>query len=213
MNIQHAIILVCLAAFSLSGVSAMAGDGSLAVDMHYDNGKVSLNELRLLEREPPDFFHEPEEGFTAKILAFNGSMLYSRKFEFSLWAYDNPQVLAETDELLILPYYNHMEEFRLYDSDGKLMLSADLSEYAICNQNGMCNPDYGETEKTCAEDCREGMPVEEERPAEKAPAEEEGEEKAEEKPRVSADYILIGILGFVLVVIILLSVRAKKRQQ
>lgn len=203
MKIQHAVILFCLSALFAHSVSAMAGDGSVAFDLHYDSGAVALNEIKLLEREPPDFFLEPEEGYKAEISAFNGSMLYSRKFDFALWAYDNPQVLTETDELLILPYYNYMEEFRLYDSDGELVLTADISEYAVCNQNSVCNPEYGETEKTCAEDCTGAV----EKPVEELP------EKREKLPALKKEHIIIAALLIILIAAALLAFRAKKKGQ
>ena len=69
------------------------------------------------------------------------------------------------DVQLILPSFNIMNELHLIDETGKLISTVDLSRYAVCNQNGICNSDYGETLKTCEEDCRAGVPVGEEKPS------------------------------------------------
>ncbi|MEK6863686.1 MAG: hypothetical protein AABX27_00160 [Nanoarchaeota archaeon] len=213
MKAPTGIIIVAFAL--ILSASLAAALSSFSISLHYDKGNVAPGEVQLLEREPPDFFHEPEEGYTAKVIAFNGSELYSRNFDFGLWAYDNPGVLDVADVQLILPSFNIMNELHLIDETGKLISTVDLSRYAVCNQNGICNSDYGETLKTCEEDCRAGMPVGEEKPsAEKQVGEAPAEEPVqEEKPAVfNKDYLLIGALALVFVIIVIALLVSRKKQ-
>jgi len=212
--VMNAPTLSVMLAFTfILSVSVAAAAGSFSIGLHYDNGVVAPGAVQLLEREPPDFFHEPEEGYAARIIAFNGSELYSRGFDFGLWAYDNPEVLVVADVQLILPSFNNMNELHITDNEGRLIAAVDLSEYAVCNQNKVCNADYGETAATCPEDCikAETQPAEETLP-------EQAKEKtvAEEKPAaLKKDYILIGALiaVFVIIIALVLAVRKKQAQE
>ncbi|MDI6737356.1 MAG: hypothetical protein QME12_02450 [Nanoarchaeota archaeon] len=205
-------LLLAFALF-LAVIPICFANGSMSFLLHYDNGDVSLKEIELLERSPPDFISQPDEGFAAGIASFNGSVQYARRFEFPLKDYDSIYTLDKLDYALIVPYFNSGRYFYLFDNDGKQIIKADLEEYAICNQNGICNPDYGETEITCREDCKVGMPVEEEKaevPAEPAAEEELAEEN---KSALSNEYLVIGALAAVLLIIIIAIVLASRKKQ
>lgn len=208
MNAPTLSIMLAFA-FILS-VSVAAAAGSFSIGLHYDNGDVAPGAVQLLEREPPDFFHEPEEGYVARIIAFNGSELYSRGFDFGLWAYDNPEVLLVVDAQLILPSFNNMNELHITDNKGGIIAAVDLSEYAVCNQNNVCNADYGETAATCSEDCIKA----ETEPAEKTVPEQAKEKTvAEEKPSaLNNDYLIIGTFALVFVIIIIALLASRKKQ-
>lgn len=191
-------------------------NGSMSFLLHYDNGEVALREIELLERSPPDFILQPEQGFAAGIASFNGSVLFARRFEFPLKDYDSIYTLDKVDYALIVPYFNTGQYFYVFDKDIKQIIKADISEYAVCNQNGVCNPEYGETLQTCEEDCRAGMPVEEEKPSAEKEVEEVTAEETiqEEKPAAfSKDYWIIGVLVFVIIIIALLVSRKKQAPQ
>ncbi len=203
-RLTFAIVLTAM--LLLTPIIAYASRGSVELLLHYNNGEVTLSNIQLLERDAPNRFFQPFEAYTARIVAFNGSELYSRAFDFPLWEYDSTEILDEVDFQLIAPYFNYMREFELYGKQGELILTADLSEYAVCNQNRVCNKDYGETKETCADDCtyKEIMPTETEAPAEKA---------AVEKPSLKAEYIAIAALALVLAVIIMVILKQQKKRQ
>lgn len=207
--------LIILILVFLAAIPFCYANGSMSFLLHYDKGDVSLGEINLLERSPPDFITQPEEGFAAGITAFNGSVIFARRFEFPLKDYDSIYTLDKADYALIVPYFNIGQYFYIFDKGKKQIIKADISEYAVCNQNGVCNPDYGETLQTCEEDCRAGMPVEEEKSSvEKADEETTAEEPAqEEKPTAfSKDYLLIGALALVFIIIIIALLASRKKQ-
>ena len=181
--------------------------------LHYDQGDVSLGEIDLLERSPPDFIAQPENGFAAGILSFNGTPLFARRFEFPLKDYDSIYTLDNVDYALIVPYFNTGQYFFVFDKDLKQIIKADISEYAVCNQNGICNTGYGETLQTCEEDCRAGMPVEEEKLPEKIEAVSSEEPTAAEEPSaLNKDYLIIGALALVFIIIVIAMLVSRKKQ-
>lgn len=61
---------------------------------------------------------------------------------------------------LTVPYFSIASGLKIFDKVSKKeILSADLSTFATCNGNGICEFEKGETLLTCLEDCGTNNPV------------------------------------------------------
>lgn len=52
----------------------------------------------------------------------------------------------------LVPYYGHIQSIQLL-RNGQVIDEVDVSEYTLCNSNGVCEIESGETEDTCLVDC------------------------------------------------------------
>ncbi|MDD4878701.1 MAG: hypothetical protein PHO02_06755 [Candidatus Nanoarchaeia archaeon] len=204
--------LAVLCSFAIASEDMKSAEIGVAIEMLVkDTGETTLESIDLVEGYP-DHKLQPEEGFTAKVYGFDGTELYSFKFPVEFWFYDNPTVLTETYPLIIFPHYRNIREAKIYDKKDNLQLTIDLSDYATCNQNGVCNPDIGEDNEYCPSDCKAGE-------AEELEAEQAAQVPEDmrvvgpgEKPFVSTTTWLIILLAVVLVAIIIGLVKSGKKQ-
>ena len=79
-------------------------------------------------------------GYHADVVSFSGEVLYSVIFQFE-----------DSSLLLVITYFTNGELIKIYDSNNNLVLTVDVSQYAQCNENGICDP--GEDAGNCAVDC------------------------------------------------------------
>jgi len=107
-----------------------------SVQLHYNKGDITQEEITLLEGDTPDNsledFIDPKNAYTAKVLSFENQALYISKFEIELAVFDLEDVdeLEETYVNLILPYFLSGKSIEIYNPDGELKLSIDISQYA-----------------------------------------------------------------------------------
>ncbi len=57
------------------------------------------------------------------------------------------------------PYIPDAQKSVFYDSQGKTLLTIFVSESSFCNDDGVCNSERGENERTCSNDCRGVIPA------------------------------------------------------
>ena len=208
-----AFFMLVLGAFAIAAEDMKSGQIGVAVEMLVkDTFETTLEGTPELVEGYPDHKLQPEDGFAAKIYGYDGAEIYSFKFPVEFWFYDNPTVLTELPVLIIFPYYRNIKEAKIYDKNGSLRLTVDLSAYATCNQNGICNADIGEDAELCSADCRPGeaAPAGEETPAEGAAGEEaaSGEEPAAKI--ISSTAWLIAVLVVILIAIVIGLLRSRK---
>jgi hypothetical protein len=52
----------------------------------------------------------------------------------------------------LVPYYEHIQSIQLL-RNGEIIDEVDVSQYTLCNSNGICEIENGENENTCLFDC------------------------------------------------------------
>ncbi|MFH1638068.1 MAG: hypothetical protein ABIB71_06600, partial [Candidatus Woesearchaeota archaeon] len=144
-------------------------------------------------------------GYTAKVKSFKDEELYSFKFSASLHAYDLQQEFEEMPVQLIFPHFVNAEMLEIHSSNGKLMLEVDLSDYALCNQDSIC--DDFEDEAICEEDC----------PGQAAATEQEDMPESADtgeplEKTIPALWIYIGALIIAIIVAAVLVIKARKKR-
>jgi hypothetical protein len=98
--------------------------------------------------DPPiiDFVEKSETSSGSYIAAFydaTGNEIISTQFNTSNGAFQ-----------LTIPYFGIGNLLKIYEtSTKKELLTADLSAFATCNSNGICEYEKGETIQTCLGDC------------------------------------------------------------
>jgi len=163
-----------LLAFSMLAFAAHAQqDVVFAVELLYsEDGSIMLENMELVKGAAPDYVIPWEEGFQAELLDFEGEEIFYMTFPISFAAYDRPRNLTEQPVLLFIPYVETSSKLNIKDADDNLLLEIDVSEYAVCNQNGICEPHLDENEILCPDDCAEDF----DEYSEELPSEEEEEE-------------------------------------
>lgn len=138
--------------------SVYAGTLSYSVILQYDLGNFSLKDIKLVGAASPR--EASEGGYTAKIISYNGEILYSTSFNMDLERYyalpvsrDKSQKnasQAKTSLNLLLPYYPNAQKIVISKGKDEL-LRIDVSRYAVCDQDGIC--EGLETSQVCPGDC------------------------------------------------------------
>jgi len=198
------IAILVLVFMVISAYFVFADEGIVfAFELLYkEDGQLILENIELISGNPPDYLLQPEEGdfHIAKVVGFDGKELFSVNFSTELWSYDFGRV-SERPILLILPYFRNAKEANFYDVNGRLVLKVDLSEYAVCNQNGVCNPGIKEDTETCPEDCK----------IEKKEAVEKRAIISKEAKKPSAAW-LVAFLALIALIAIIIMLKKRKKE-
>jgi hypothetical protein len=133
------------------------------------DGKIILDEsvpepVKLRKNE--FFVREWSQGnYQAKIFSFKNELLDQIYFyPYNIIFYDmyNPKtrqwtggtkIIKTGGFLLTLPYYPNAKYVEIFNDKGEKQLTIDVSKFAVCNENGIC--EKGEDEKNCPQDCQE----------------------------------------------------------
>lgn len=164
------LLLVFASLLVLAGIVFAANAVSYSIVIKYDKGTLSAESVRLTEGPAPDRLVQPEEGYTLKVLSFKGEVLHSFKFAIELtpqyeslseWFDEEGNQISvsnatlpsvETTTFAIsAPYFRNAKSIDIYDTNGNLALSIDLTEFATCNMNSVC--EEKESTDICPEDC------------------------------------------------------------
>lgn len=70
----------------------------------------------------------------------------------------NPKFLKGTLSVKA-PYLPDGQKVVFYDNQGVALLTIFVSDSSFCNDDGVCNADVGEDNKTCPSDCKQVLPV------------------------------------------------------
>lgn len=167
---KKSIMIVFIVLLSIAIVNAQEEDVVLSLTLKYDGGKITKESIKLIEGVPPDRLNQPTDGYTAKVISFNNEELYSFKFLIELtpltaldptWFDDEGNQIFFPDEtmkpleelvfVLNFPYFKNGKSIKIYNPNNKLVLIIDISEFATCNRNNVC--DLKESHELCPEDC------------------------------------------------------------
>jgi len=173
MRIRVILSAVFIVMFALTLVSANE-EKSLAISfkLGYDHGSVTNLGTNIIETQ--NYINTPvnQGNYSLKIFSFLNEELYQTYFDFDLQILSVPpkewfddegnQIyipnetgtgklgLEKTAKVIFTPYFKTAKYVLVY-KDSKEILNINLSSYAVCNQNKVC--DNQETKDTCSEDC------------------------------------------------------------
>jgi len=136
---------------------------SLTID--FDKTGYAAREVSLVNGKAPDRATQPQTGFRCEVVSANDEILYSFLFNLpdvlcsdSFLKTGNTGGCAKKDEgsfTLVIPYYSTGRNINIYDLSGKMVLFADISEFArICGDN-ICQAN--ENNGNCSKDCKSGI--------------------------------------------------------
>lgn len=206
-------IMLALAILLLCSIVS-AEDIVFSVDITNTPSGLIFNGAEIIQGSAPSFLHQPESGFNAYLMSFNNEELFRFNFSSSLKAFDRPGEALQRPIILTIPYFPNAKELNIYEG-GKLALKVDLSEFAVCNENKVCEPEF-ET-KICS-DCIAGkaeeMPEEKEGAAQEGQAEEPelpSEEEGMEQKLFSPTNI--AVIAAALFVLFMLAIALRRRKQ
>ncbi|HOX30439.1 MAG TPA: hypothetical protein P5080_05745 [Candidatus Paceibacterota bacterium] len=143
---------------------ASGQEKSYLLSVDYKNSDYTVSEVSLLNAKAPDRGYEPETGFRCEIVSVGDEILDTFKFS-------NPKIqcsdsFGKSEEggckenesgqfSFQLPYYDTGSQINIYDANDKMVLSADISDFAkLCGDN-VC--EENENAGTCPSDCRSGV--------------------------------------------------------
>jgi len=131
------------------------------------DGKITLyrDNIRSITVKEDNFVKELEErgNYLAKIFSFKNELLDEIYFfPRSIIFYDreDPKTGRMTGGMIIsregyfvkkFPYYPNGKYIEIFDDKNEKQLTIDISRFALCNENGIC--DEKEDEKNCPQDC------------------------------------------------------------
>ncbi len=105
-------------------VSAAAAE-VVVIDLHYEDGYITLNDKTVKLGYYPDRKIQPENGYRLEVVSFSGESLYSFRFKIPLEIFTdytegdelkgNVIRLNATDFSLIIPDYADAKEIRFYN--------------------------------------------------------------------------------------------------
>ncbi len=161
MNKTTALIIIFLLCIDIVYAIPLP-DKSYFVTMHYVTGKITTATAKATFGYAPGANTE-KKGFHLVILDNNGRELFFTYFsiptlievfpdKMNKWGGYIPQ--DDFDHIELIPYYPEGKTIEVSDPDGKLIKSIDVTQFALCNQNGRC--EQREEHDICPEDCKQG---------------------------------------------------------
>lgn len=163
------VMIVSVVAAADSADDPLAADNttevlSYSIILTYDSGMFTLKDLTLVQSNPTPV----SEGnvYRAQVVSFLGNVLYETSFTVQLLILNAVEeggssgvasnettsnyLLTKRDIDLLLPWYANAQKITILKNE-TLMLEIDVSSYAQCNENALC--DGNETLKFCPGEC------------------------------------------------------------
>lgn len=146
----------------------------LRLNLYKENEKISWdnNSPEKIQYFKDLYFVEPTGGNDYKITisSFKGTALkeFGTNLLIGMWIdYVDPktnklkggfQELTKGEIKIDLPYYYNASLAKISDESGKEIFSANLSSFAACNENNICEPKLKENNENCHSDCLKPSP-------------------------------------------------------
>lgn len=155
-------------------IQALADENRLffSITLGYDSGDLSKQQVKLIESIGDVDKKSTEGAYSLKLYSFNEQLLYETRFDFELEILGIPPkewfdeegnqiyipneteigiiAIEKTATVVFAPYFRNAKTIRIFKND-ELKLEFDVSEYAVCNMNKVC--DKRESGDKCPEDC------------------------------------------------------------
>lgn len=127
-------------------INIYSENNNLFLDKNINNIKVS--EINI--KSEYEFYFKDDPNFRNNNnyleLNFEG---FSPDYKWTIYVKEN---LRNGVNTIQLPYYPHAKQLNIISPTGA-KLNIDLTTYATCNQNNVCEYEQGETELSCIMDC------------------------------------------------------------
>lgn len=116
----------------------------LDITLHYKSGEITLVSMETRQGYLPDYFNQPDNGYTMQVLDKSSIETFKVKFNFPLQiisenfgnatnTVNSNEILDETDQTITIPALPEAQMLIIFDPDGKKILEQDLS--VIVNPN------------------------------------------------------------------------------
>lgn len=202
--------------FILLSLPTLAQEGSFSLTLFTEDGNLELENLELVQMEPPVYLESEIYELRAHVMSFKGEELETFDLSLDMSATDGGPELQRGYMNFLFPHYREAKEVVIKNKEtNEVVLTVDLSEFQLCNFDEFC--DFDETVDTCPEDCKEiekgdvirkAIKKELERPEEK---EEVSEEKVEKKSKLGQTLLIVIVIIVVLGFIIGLIIKRKRK--
>ena len=118
--------------------------------LYYDNGRLLADkDFEFKYDLIADQFIQPQldtiKSFKGEVIGISGSIIGNFKF--------NPPV-AKGKVSVKGPHFSNASKVNFYNDKDELLLTVQVSESSVCNEDGVCNSDTGEDSQNCSNDCK-----------------------------------------------------------
>jgi hypothetical protein len=144
--------IIYILALMILVVPVLAEDVYMEVCLDFTENTIDNSCIELYEGLPndPEYFFDFEEYYVGKVYSFDDEVLYAFNFSKGKNVYDTGLPVEVWFNTLSFPYYSNINRFEVWD-DREVVYVLDLSVYAQCNQDNIC--DLNENIRTCPSDC------------------------------------------------------------
>ena len=128
--------------------------------LYYDNGQLFADrdfefKYDIIAEEFVPETYSTQFPFSGDVINIKGETTATFKFDPRR---GNPDFLKGKISVKA-PYVADGQKVVFYDSQNRQLLTIFVSESSFCNDDGICNSERGEDEKTCPADCKAATPV------------------------------------------------------
>src|SRR3990167_398128 len=154
------IILISLGSSAIAAERIDFENTSYLFYLYYDNSQLfadrdfEFSYDVIPETFVPETFNT-QFPYKGEVINFKGEVAETFQFDPRQ---GNPNFLKGTLSVKA-PYVPDGQKVSFYNVQGNQLLSIFVSESSFCNDDGICNSDVGEDNKTCSSDCKTVIPV------------------------------------------------------
>lgn len=158
MKLYSFLFIICLSLIPITYASS--NDLLFSLSLEYNYGNITIKDIKLIKGYAPNV--NDIGRYSLSMYSFNATLLYNTKFDIpTKIAMDLPRgnftQKLYTDEdgsygfvTLVLPYFKNAKTIKIFKGE-ELKLEIDISSFATCNENNIC--DNRETHELCPDEC------------------------------------------------------------
>ena len=118
--------------------------------LYYDNGRLFADkDFEFKYDLVADQFVQPQldinEPFRGEVVSVSDSVIGNFKFD--------PRITGGKISVKG-PHFSNAGKVNFYNDKDELLLTIQVSESSVCNEDGICNTDTGESSQNCSYDCK-----------------------------------------------------------